>query len=42
MKFNKTLATTAVSAGLILSMAGTAFAGEPTGGKPKPNPQPSG
>lgn len=42
MKFNKTLATTAVSAGLIFSMAGTAFAGEPTGGKPQPNPQPSG
>ena len=42
MKFNKTLATAAVSAGLIFSMAGTAFAGEPTGGKPQPNPQPSG
>lgn len=42
MKFNKTLATAAVSAGLIFSMAGTAFAGEPTGGKPQPNSQPSG
>lgn len=42
MKFNKTLATAAVSAGLIFSMAGTAFAGEPTGGKPQPNPLPSG
>lgn len=41
MKFNKTLATAAVSAGLIFSMAGTAFAGEPTGSKPQPNPQPS-
>ena len=42
MKFNQTLATAAVSAGLVFSMAGTAFAGEPAGGKPQPNPQPSG